>query len=136
MDHERLKDQLYALYDGELDESAKRNILDHLSDCVECRQTYERWSKTAKALFPPRKIETSEFFVRQVMDRVTSLEQPKKGFGWQVSLPWLVPALGLAMIILVVAPPASSQAMDDEFIFSNNTSTADETLQYVMEGGR
>ena len=132
MDHAVTKEQLYALYDGELDAAASQSVKAHLDGCLECRESYERWSMTAKVLFPAAKPETSEFFVRQVMSRIRELEPPGRAFGWDPSLPWLVPALGLVMIILVLAPPQG--ASTDEFIFSNTAVSADETLQYVMEG--
>ena len=134
MNHETIKEQLYAFYDGELDAIARQNLKTHLDGCLECREIYDRWSKTAKALFRKTKPETSEFFVQQVMNRVRELPSYKRSFGWEISLPWLVPALGLAMMIMVIAPSASQGGIMEEFVFSNNPASADESLQYVMEG--
>ena len=132
MDHAVAKEQLYALYDGELDAAVSQSVKAHLDGCLECREIYERWSRTAKVLFRVAKPETSEFFVRQVMRRIRELEPPRRTFGWDLSLPWLVPALGLVLMILVVTPPQS--ASTEEFIFSNTAVSAYETLQYLMEG--
>ena len=132
MDHAVAKEQLYALYDGELDAAASQSVKFHLDGCLECRETYERWSRTAKVFFRAAKPETSEFFVRRVKDRLRESEPSKRTFGWDLSLPWLVPALGLVLMIMVVTP--SQSASTEEFIFSNTVVSADETLQYVMEG--
>ena len=135
MDHAKMKELIYSLYDGELDATLSQSVTAHLDGCLECQETFKRWSRTAKGLFRVPHTEPSEFFVTQVMERVRDLAPAKPTFGWRVSLPWLVPAVGFAMMILVVTPPAPSPGgVIDEFIFSNHAATADETLEYVMEG--
>jgi len=149
MDHKTIKEQLYALYDGELDALARKEAESHLADCMECRELYQGWAKTARVLFPNPKLQPSEFFVNQVMDRVRALEVPGRKLGWGLSLPWIVPAVGIAAMVLLapVAPPPSltllsTAAMltgdridaDSQWMFSNKQMKSDEVLGFVMEG--
>ena len=149
MNHETLKEQLFSLYDGELDAAARKEVEAHLAGCQECREFSAQWAATAKVLFKRPKPESTEFFVRQVMERVHALETPKPSMGWQLSLRWLaVPALGLAALFLLTLTPSlqspstetllmgggADSASQWIFSFSKESPKADEVLGYVMEG--
>ena len=149
MDHKTLKERLFALYDGELEAAEREKMRSHLDGCLECRELYERWTKTAKVFFKAPKSGTSEFFVQRVMDRIHTLEAPKhRAPGWNVSLQWLVPAVGgLALLFLAVVLPAPQTVSIDAMLFqeasgrpllafSDDALSTDETLQFVMEGQR
>ena len=146
MDHKLMKDKLFALYDGELESADRKEVETHISDCLECRELYERWTKTASVFFRVPKVVTSDFFVQSVMNRVHSLEEPSaRTVSWNGLLNWLVPAISLVLVFLAVALPLPQTASVDAFlfqetnnrsswIFANKAPTTDETLQLVMEG--
>ncbi len=144
MNHDTLKERIFALYDGELDANARKEAEVHLAACVECREIYAGWSKTSAALFRAPKAEPSEFFVRQVMARVHELKKPQRPAGWKVSLRWLVPAVGMAALFLMVMRPAPVYLSMDmmltdspdihSFAFYGDAPTQDETLEFVMGG--
>lgn len=121
MTHGLLKEKLFALYDGELPEGERQEVLVHLDDCPECRQVYKRWEKIAKTFFRPPMPQTSEAFVQRVMERVETLTEPERvrrrvrwsarWIRWQITsrvrwrpiaVWWLVPALGLAAAALLL----------------------------------
>jgi len=143
-----MKDRILALYDGELDEATGREVRAHLTDCPECRELYEGWEKTAKLMFAAPKPAASEFFVQSVMNRIHELAEPKREsrLRWNISLEWLVPAVGLALLFLAVLPfPSSSGVLTMEtfllqdtggpsaIFLSGSAPTVDDTLQFVME---
>ena len=151
MDHNAIKDQLFALYDGELDAPVKKEVESHLAGCMECRELYQNWAKTAKVVFKTAKPEASEFFVHRVMERVHALETSRPGFDWKqkvswnISLPWLVPVVGLAAMLLL-APVSSLPYLSTEtlltggavdtasqWMFSKEPLKSDEVLGFVME---
>lgn len=145
MDHSTMKDKLYALYDGELDAAERREVETHMAGCTGCRQFYERWAKTAQACFKAPKVSVSEFFVTSVMNRIHALEVPRPAFRWGLQLGWLVPALGVAIVLLALMLPAPEVVTMDallsqetgsrtSWLFSNHAPSSDETLQFVMEG--
>jgi anti-sigma factor RsiW len=149
MDHKAVKERLFALYDGELDASARQEAESHLAGCLECRELYQSWAKTARVLFPSPKIQPSEFFVHRVMDQIYALEAPRRRLSWGLSLPWIVPAVGIAaMILLAPVPPPMSLAplstatmltgdrmdTDSQWMLSNKQMRNDEVLGFVMEG--
>ena len=143
MDHQTIKEQLFALYDGELDAAARKEIESHLGGCTECREIYERWTKTAKAFFKAPTVHPSEFFVRQVMGRIQGSEVPRRVPTWNITLRWLVPVIGVAAMFFVVMRPApnlfsmdalllGSQDMGASLLYEK-APTVDETLEFVME---
>jgi len=143
MDHSILKDQLFALYDGELDPASRRDVEAHLAGCRECRESYDRWVMTTKAIFQVPKPATSEFFVRTVMNRIHELESPRPVRRWDLSLRWLVPAIGMAFaLFLAIMPTSQTMSMDNflfqemsghlSWVYSNRSPNNDETLQFIM----
>ncbi len=158
MGHKTIKEKLFALYDGELDPAARKEVEAHLSGCPECRELHGRWAKTAKVLFSSPAAKNSpqdesaglladEFFVKSVMSRIRERQAPKPAISRDIYLRWLVPAIGLALMLLAVLPPAPQVVSMDtwlfqdagsrsSWLFSNNALSADETLQFVMEGSQ
>lgn len=145
MDHQSMKEQLLALYDGELGPAERQDVETHMAGCLECRERYGRWARTAKLLFQAPKVDSSEFFVRRVMDRIHALEAPKPGIRWRLSPGWLIPAFALALMLIAVVPPAYQVMPMEAFLFQeiasnsswaflNSAPTEDDTLQFVMEG--
>ena len=144
MDHKTLKQQLFALYDGELAGESRLEVESHLAGCAECQRLYGQWSKTAKVFFKVPEPATSEFFVRSVMNRIQALETPKPAIRWEFSFRWFATAVGLAALLLVLMPQAP-QALSMDMLFQDNSAasslllsnkamTSDDTLQFLMEG--
>ncbi len=146
MNHATIRQQLFAFHDGELTPQAAAEVRAHLGACAECRGVSEGWARTAGMLFKVSVPAPSEFFVSQVMRRVRELEAvPARRFLPVFSLRWLVPAVGVLMVFLTVAPPATQNFAMENMVFqdagdrsswmaSGNTATADDTLAYVLEG--
>lgn len=140
-----MKDKLFALYDGELDQASRWEVEAHMEGCQECRELHQRWTQTSKILFKASKPASSEFFVRSVMNRIHELETPKPAFRWNITIPWLIPAAGLLLMILTIMPVAPEAMTMDAFLMqqtsghlswalSHTAPSADDTLQFVMEG--
>jgi anti-sigma factor RsiW len=70
MDHETLKDLVFALHDGELSPALRGEAEAHLAACAECRAKLEGWRRTSAAFFRPSSSLGSERFVRGVMERI------------------------------------------------------------------
>ena len=147
MNHTEIQDKLFALYDGELDGDARHEVEVHLVDCSECRQRYTQWQQTARALFQPPRIEVSEPFVYQVMDRLAVLEHPRHGRQWIRAIQWLVPAVGLAGLLFFVAGPAQraisietlllgegQENAPSQLVLASEPPNVDEVLGSIMEG--
>ena len=147
MDHHTMQDQLFALYDGELADTARQEVEAHLASCAGCRHRYVEWQHTAKALFRVPQPEASEAFVYQLMERIDAGGQPRRATPWVIGVRWLVPALGLAGVLLVVLGPArrtvSIEALlladgrenaQAQFVLAGEPPTSDEVFGYLMEG--
>ncbi len=145
--HAAMKENLYALYDGELVGAARREVELHLKGCLECRAVYARWEAAAEILFREPRALGSEFFVQRVMDRIEAVERKARpSLPWVVSLRWLVPAVGLAAALLFVigrphpAPVSiESLLLEDagrpvSWVLSNEAPTEDDLLGFAMEG--
>ncbi len=147
MDHAAIREQVFALYDGELAGPARQEAEDHCRQCAECRALYGRWAAMAKTLFRNPQVVPSEFFVQRVMDRVELLERSRQvvlrpAMEWR----WFVPALGMAAVALclVLQPqrrPVSLEGLlfievpsPSSWVLSNDTPTAEDILKLAMGG--
>ena len=104
MDHETIKDALYALHDGELSETQRGEVLAHLRSCAECAEAARRWESLSGALsrvFPRPTPRQTEAFVRAVMARLGPGEEPA---AWRrLAEAWLLPVLSFATAVLLFA---------------------------------
>lgn len=112
-DHEHMRQRLFACEEGELPEAERREVMDHLESCPDCRAAARRWTTLAGAFFrtpaPP-----SEHFVRRVMARI---EAERRSLSiWEGAWRWLVPALGVgvAALALVVTTPRGESPLSTE----------------------
>ena len=155
MNHEILKDKLFVLYDGELSGEDRRLIENHLAGCADCSRTHAQWQRTAKAFFRVPQVEVSEAFVQRVMDRIKEDIKEKESplrevpIPWTVRIRWMVPALGLACVLLLVLgvlgpaqDPVSIEALllgngqesaESRFVLASDSSGADRALGLIME---
>ena len=80
MNHEMMKEKLQAFRDQELGEEGKREVLQHLPLCEECREN----------------------FVQNVMARLERLEEPAPARPRLAFLDWLFPVLGYGFAIALM----------------------------------
>lgn len=134
MDHHVSYDQLFALYDGELGESARRAVEDHALDCAECRDLLAQWKRVAGALFQAPAVSPSEVFVDRVMQRIAPPRpHPARLLHWLPGGRWRVPALGLAAMLFVMVRGSLQQAVSIEsLLLSDGRGPA--ALQQVLTG--
>jgi len=114
--HEHIKAKLFALYDGELREGERQELLAHMEACPDCRAADKRWRAIAGAFFRPPQLSPSDAFVRRVMARLEAEEQPGEELTWAAAVRWLVPALGagLAVLALTVLVPRDEAPISTE----------------------
>jgi len=146
MSHDTPKEKLFAFYDGELTGEARREVEAHVANCSECRDAYAQWQQTANVFFRVPNVQTSDAFVHQVMGRLTASVRPHRAASW-MEMRWLIPAAGLAGILLLVLGSAQHSVsleallladgpenMPAQFVLASDTPSADDVLGLVMEG--
>ncbi len=147
MDHKTLKQKLFDLYDGALTGADRQDAEIHLAQCAECREIYAGWQKTARALFRVPEPAVSDAFVHRVLDRLPVSSPRRRTAPWMIQLEWLVPAMGLAALMLAVLGPVEQAVSVDALLFGDEqertstrlmlageTPSSDEVLGLVMEG--
>lgn len=149
LDHQALQAQLFALYDGELAPDERSKVLRHLEACADCRGRLARWNRIAGGLLKPRAAPpVSEQLVRDVMARIAA-DTTARG-PWS-PVPWrrVVPALGLALGVVLLAvpavlqePPVATEALllaentgggSRDWMFAHDSPAADDLLGFVLE---
>ncbi len=143
MDHEAMKTEIFALYDGALTGSARQAAERHLHACAECQALLARWTQTARAAFAVDTLAPSEAFVRGVMDRIERQEQTRRARRWTVTLRWMAPALALAGVLAAVFGPTKDTVSLDALLLADargsawalaaQPTTVDDVLGLVME---
>ena len=136
MDHKALQDQLFALYDGELTGAARRTVEDHLLDCAACRAVLAQWKQVAGVVFQPPAVAPSEAFVQGVMRRIAPAAPRRSHLPrWILQGRWLVPAMGLAVVLFVMTRGPIQQTVSVEsLLLSDGRDPA--ALQQVLTGER
>ncbi len=134
MDHKAIQDQLFALYDGELHGEARRAVEGHVLDCAECRTLIVRWKRVAGTCFQSPNVSISDAFVERVMQRIpTPPPQPFRLPSWLLKGGWLVPAVGLAMMVfIVVRGPLRQSVSLESLLLSDGREPA--AMQQVLTG--
>ncbi|HEX9758543.1 MAG TPA: zf-HC2 domain-containing protein [Nitrospiria bacterium] len=139
MDHDRLKEQLLMLYDGELSGTEAQEAADHLRSCPACRKEYADWERIARAFFKAPQVHMSSHFVRKVMKRIETLERPA-GKKHPSLLRWLVPAMGMGFIVgiftwssVILQPP---QVSIEALLLTNGRDTSGSQWIFQEEGPR
>ncbi len=149
MDHEAMKEQVFALYDGELTGSVRRTVEVHLEQCEECRRTYASWERAAKIFFQPPHIQASKAFVEHVLNQIEAVEQPARASTRRQTVRWLIPALGLAAVLLLVMgsmrQPISVEALllsegqengQSQLVFASEKPSVETVLDAILDGQR
>lgn len=132
MDHEILKQKLFALHDKELPASERVAVEAHLSGCYECRLALRDWEKISHAFFAKQPVAPSEVFVEQVMAKLDQSVPSPWWIGWAR---WFVPVVGLAGVafFLSVDNPLreNSPATENILLASAGGSSS---LQWIVSG--
>lgn len=128
-------EQLFALYDRELTGAAAHTVEQHLGQCRDCQGMLARWKQAAAMVFVPPTPPASEAFVTRVMRRletpaVQPLRMPRPA-AWSR---WLVPAVGLAAVLLAALPGPLQQTVSTENLLLASGSP-DDMWDLLMEDG-
>lgn len=73
MNHEAMKEKVFALHDGELALEERGEVESHLAACASCRGDLAAWKESAALFFRAPSVTPSEAFVRAVMEKVEGL---------------------------------------------------------------
>lgn len=149
-DHETMRAQIFALYDGVLTGEPRRRAEAHLAACADCRALRDRWAARAKALFAAPTVEPSERFVQGVMARIRPAASPAPVVrpAWRPVLDWrwLMPALAAAAVVVVlVGRPAPASVSVDTVLMgepigllawavSETPTTTDDVVEWTLGG--
>ena len=136
MDHHTMQNQLFALYDGELSGEARRLAEAHALDCAECRALLSQRKRVAGTLFRSPEVSTSEGFVEGVMQRI-AMPPPRRARlpRWILEGSWLVPAVGLAaMLLIMIQGPLQQTVSIESLLLSDGREPA--AVQEVLSGER
>ncbi len=147
MDHNAIKVQLFALYDGELGEAARQAVEAHLSECNECHTVIAQWRQAAGMLFRATEVPASEVFVQRVMRSLPGHPEPFRLPHWFLEGSRLISAAALAAILLVLVQgplqqPVSvetllmsdrQEASTEEQLFSAERLSSDDVLGLIIE---
>jgi len=131
MDHDTMRAQLSALYDGELAGEPRRALEEHLLDCAECRAWLTRWKLAAASGFSSPDALPSETFVERVMQRVAAPRpRPFRLSRWVLEGGWLVPAMGVAAALIVIGGPLQQSVSIESLLLSDGD--APSALQRIL----
>lgn len=121
MNHETIREKVYALYDGELPPVEQEEIRAHLQACLECRQLHGRWEKITRLFFHLAEPPASEAFVTRVMANLPARKAQGAPNGWAIFTRWAFPALGLSLagfMLAMAAPLQELRAATDNYFFA------------------
>jgi anti-sigma factor RsiW len=118
MTHDRLKERMSDLYDGELSGDARREAENHLASCGECRLFYASLGAFSAGLSAMPAPEGDEAFTRRVMGRVRAEIPVKRVSGGPriVPIQWFAPLIGIAAMALLAILPAQRTVSAEEII--------------------
>ncbi len=121
MNHERMREDVMAFFDGELLGEEKLAAENHLKECVECRSLEAGWIR-ASSLLRTEAPASSERFVSAVMARIEAGEKARESWFSVALSRWFVPVVAGAAfagyIGLLMAPVAESPACAETVLFS------------------
>jgi anti-sigma factor RsiW len=121
MQHDKMREKVLLLRDGELPASEKYGVEAHLMECPSCRQLHEAVCRIGPMLFNEPEPPPSEDFLSSVMtriDHVAAVEPTESGID--LPLRWWVPtfSFGLAAAALLAALPRQQSPLTVESLFS------------------
>ncbi len=102
MDHQNIKEKLWAYRDFEISGPEQQEIFTHLQSCRECSFELNRLQTLGTKLKRIALAAPSEFFVRKVMDRLGDLEEAAKPMLKWAFMDWLLPLTGYAFAFFLM----------------------------------
>lgn len=114
---------LFEFHDGRLAGDDARGVLRHLGECAQCRATLDAWRRSSRDLLRPLQVESSDVFVRRVMQRVETLNEPSSAPWFRAWPRWTFPGLAFSvasLAIALVASPETAESMDNLFIHTDS----------------
>lgn len=104
MNHRELRKKLSAYIDGEVAESEKKAIEQHLQDCHSCRQALEALRRTVRQVQALEDEPPPDWLTQQIMDRVRAETERAEPFWRKLIFPLHIklPLQAMAMVFLVV----------------------------------
>lgn len=142
-DHESKRDDLAAYLLGALDPGKAAALEQHLADCEQCRAELE-WLRPAALMLPEtvERVEPPLELRARIMDEVetdAAAKRSRAGTGWTMRSQLLRPAVGLAVLALLVAAIAGYAIRDSGSGGSATTTVvagdaAGVTAEMVSEG--
>lgn len=147
MTHDATRAHVFALYDGELAGEARRVAQAHLQQCLECQEAIAGWKQAAGVCFRFPEVQTSEAFVDRVLDRIAAAQRRPFVSIWKPTVRWLIPALGLAALLVTMQPHDQPVSLDAlllvngqdgglQFMLASEPSSVETGLDAVLEGSR
>ncbi len=146
MNHTTMQANVSALYDGELSAQERRVVLTHLKTCAACRQLHHASARLTATLFWRAEAPPSDALVQRVMDRIAEVPAMRRSWWPVIDVGWLVPALGLAVSLLVLVGPIQQavsveallladgrESLATPGISSVDVAAADDVFGVVME---
>jgi anti-sigma factor RsiW len=127
MNHELMKDLLFAFYDGQISPPDRAVVASHLSGCGDCRDALEHWKQTADAFLAPFQAESSPQAVDNVMRKIRILDEGRETLRWRSFVRWALPALALsftgftAALVMTVQP---TEVSADTLLQANHEQSA------------
>jgi anti-sigma factor RsiW len=124
MEHAEIQEKVLLLRDGELSDSERLSVEEHLKECPSCRELHAAVGRIGPMLFNDPEPPASKQFVLGVMAHVGEAEDTDAAED-EVKLPmhWWVPvfSFGLAAAVLLGAFPRHRQSLTLELLFAART---------------
>jgi hypothetical protein len=105
MNKHHVKDKLSEYIDGMLSQEATSTVKEHLNRCPDCMEEYEEMVKIIEHMNQMESIETPEFFVEKVHDRIekpSSVKRLVKGLFYPLRIKVPLELAGVAAAALLV----------------------------------
>lgn len=149
MNHDTAKEKLSAFYDGELPETERQDLENHLKDCEACRDALEEMNGISRAFFSVPQVNPSEAFVTRVMANLEEGREPS-GLEWVYARARLIlPAVGVGIAVaafLFISPaetvPVTTESLllvdgregeISQWAFNGYAPETDELLKLTLE---
>jgi anti-sigma factor RsiW len=141
MEHAEIREKVLLLRDGELPESERLAVAEHLLACPSCRELHAAAGRIGAQFFGVPEPPASEGFVRGVMAGIGISAEPEDSED-EADLPlrWWAPvfSFGLAAALLLGAFPRPRRVLTLESLFAaragvSTERTQDEKISYLAD---
>jgi hypothetical protein len=134
MNHDRIKELIFALDDGGLDLRETEEIKNHLHLCIECREMTQGWNRMQPLLQRSRLTPDSSGFVRRVMARIHDLQDARP--AWRTFLRTAIPVIGFAFagLCLALGTPLIEPHVTTDCLLMGHSTTASFDIHEAVLG--